>query len=97
LQVNRSGGNYSQVFHQFLIWVPVRADNKVERFVAALFGDLDNLIGFNPKFTMKIVTSKEVVIELPEFAGPVHQMLFKMDGSPLPLDAKGKLLMCPSN
>lgn len=93
-QVNRSNGNYSQVFHEFLIWVPTRLDDKAERDVAALRGDLDNILAFNRKHSEKIVTSKEVVLEAPEFAGPVHQMLFKMDEPPLPLDKKGRML-CP--
>jgi hypothetical protein len=93
-QVNRSGGNESRMWHEFLLWVPARTDSKTSRFVGALGGDLDSLVTFNQTFTAKIVTSKEVVLELPEFAGPLHQMLFKMDGPPMPLDAKGKLLMC---
>ena len=77
-QVNRSAGNQSQLFHEFLVSVPARTDNTTARFVGALSGDLDSVINFNQNFSIKIVASKEVVLELPEFTGPVHQMLFKM-------------------
>ena len=75
-----------------LFRVPARFDSTVRPIVGSMRGELDNGFGF-PFISSKSSTmfdSKEIVIQFDEFAGPQHQLVFRLDGPP-------PLPDCPNN
>ncbi|HKV79781.1 MAG TPA: hypothetical protein VJP02_16655 [Candidatus Sulfotelmatobacter sp.] len=67
--------------------VPMRFDTEIKKVFVSLAGDASNIVAFSGKDGERILASKEVVIQLEEYGGPSHQLLFKPDGSP-PLECK---------
>jgi hypothetical protein len=81
-QVKRQEANpYSDLIH-----IRSRMDSKIKTFPGFLVGDRDNEVRLSlaPK---GFLTSKEIVLQLTEFAEPIHQIVFKLDGPP-PLPQK---------
>jgi hypothetical protein len=72
-----------------LVRVPARFDRTVKPILGSVVGDLDNAFKFT-SFNDKMFDSKEIVIQFDEFAGPQHQLVFRLD-SPPPLPD------CPNN
>ena len=78
-----------------LIKVPIRIDSAIMTVQVGVIGDLSGYVAFDKSWTRRILAGeiakgieapapKEVVIELREFGGATHQLVFKAD-KPLPV------------